>query len=655
MLNTLILTALAASPVIQQTHEIVRRAEITPEQFEAIVNKINSNYNQKFSDADVAAINHYKTSALYKANSQTLSIQQVKTHILEVIESETFTDDEKVAIGRAIIQNYAYENFFHNIGLDTTKIVSDSATPQANNVIDPITGTDLIVYEVGGGTHNIKVVGNDGLSSSWAKLRPGEEVFNFSNQEIYKTYISLIGRTEAFNAIKAHLVSSLTSLSTQDLSFTDALRNFKNDLIGYINSLNINDNDKALLLNTGFIAAVNDSGSYLGANDDETYEKLMDSKLGIILEGPNASVNKTAYQAQVGTPTATYVLPALRTAVLAQIQGVMTKWSNLKNDQIDRIKSINSGKLLDEDLEVTNLIKIYSQIFGKSAMLTRPVQMRINGDFVPSHSILVRGGITNDEDWALLDNYKLNTIEFSESTFRHNVDLQELYAKYVGTGNTISSQTFSTNFANTQKVSSGADVSGFNALVADNKGVMRTGSESSFYMSFHGSIQNNIDWNGGTWLHENDHDNDGSIKNDHAHSPFIATPVSAIIFDQTDTDISKYIGELKLQFGWNQNNRNDQETTFSDLRKQLPQLYKQVYSQVVNAISNPNAHNADFWHGTYDSTSVYKFKIQLNSIDFGDIRFHTYDDSGYDDTHSDWFNFTNAKVNWSVILTKMPK
>lgn len=662
----------------------------------AIIDYVNKHLDKDITSPEVlASMQKFKDSPLYESGIENQNIEQIKGKIYSILASN-LCDADRENIIITLLQNIAYENFFANIGLDTTKESADSTAVSKENIINPITGKVWNIRTGDGAVTQIKSIGQDGLSTIWKANRPGEEVYNLSTKTVLETFILALGKSQTFKNAKKSFDQSYAEIigntSKIDNPFTDALSKFGGALNAFFDASNLNANAKARLSNMEFVGDILDTKSYIGANDDETIIKLLNSNFGEVFFGSASKTLATTYN--MPGDAGKSLRHAGITSILVLLKTYLDNWQNAKNDQLDKLSTMNSGTFLDDDSEVENILRIYADLFDKTAQLTMPVQIRVAGN-IGGHNVLVRGGVTSDIPWTVLPQLKVYTLIYTGNLLQDNFEIRNLFRKTItpiGHGDTQMTRQF--GFQPTQKVGT-EDVSGRHALYADPKPVRKSDDNTNIFVSLWSSI-NGIqqEWSGGIDMHENDHDHDADVKNyhtiyetigscndrwipnDHSSYPaiihdtsctpdhrviehwvkneFTATPVKQIIWEQNILDITNKIGDFKLLFRWHRDDATWEDTTFSRLKEQIIQQYKTLHDEVAQAISNPSGFT-NFWHNTFDPTSTYTFKIELSSIEFGDVRFNTYDDDGWDDTHSDYFNFANAKANWIIHLIKEQK
>lgn len=165
-----------------------------------------------------------------------------------------------------------------------------------------------------------------------------------------------------------------------------------------------------------------------------------------------------------------------------------------------------------------------------------------------------------------------------------------------------------------------------------------------YFMDFEGAP--------GIVVHENDHDDDNAVKGWNWNSNWNNNP--PVILRDWIYSNEDYM-HFKIHFD------DGKEKMFPQLDSRLRLVARRAaefFEYVVRYGSHPHYENGE----RDDSKPFQPFHkdmhiipvFHLSHVSFGWIKFNTFDDKGYDDTHSDYFRFGNAKIGIRVSFIEIP-
>lgn len=143
-------------------------------------------------------------------------------------------------------------------------------------------------------------------------------------------------------------------------------------------------------------------------------------------------------------------------------------------------------------------------------------------------------------------------------------------------------------------------------------------------------------------VHENDHDNDSSVKLWNWEGTIPGEGIE--ITEQS-------IGKIFLKF---QDNNIREFTNMSERYSEAFRNAKYYANDVLSGkgvlLEDIPAANA---YKHIDPSKNYRVKYYLSKIKVGETRFNTYDDRGWDDTHSDYFRFNKVEIGIKTVIEEV--
>ncbi len=636
--------------------------------------KITKALWKKFLDSD----DDFKNIQWKKLND--LKMGTLLRQVLS-LGSPKFTYEEKIKIGKEIVSKYSYERFFKWLLLDTSTSKKPDDKEQLKHHGILINKIDNQTFQINGS--NIPIIGKSGLSPDWEKNKDVIGVYTLTNQDILDSTLSIIFRS-GFDSLLLSLEKRLGEYENGTFTFSELIEVF-NTGITDIKTFLYNEGNEFEAENISKINILQSflNSNFSGSSDEDKYRNILNSNLGLYLFPTKTQSMINAYNTQ--TPKDQN--KALITAIIDKLK----KWQKIDSTSLI---SVLDGRPISSD-KIQAMVRPYNFLLKTALRTGKPIQLRIVGNTYSGYALEVREGVSLPNVFRTLDQdetnvqyfyWKLN--EFAENEgpvwVRHD-------APWIIDGTASKTSTFSWEPL-TQEGSS--------RLKLPPQKVAVSGTAHYYYMSliqehqYSGAAERDShtdSWDGDIKLHENDGDDNDVIRNlktvtgggtlitptanpwEHPavpltpyyinqHTwdvkvPFIVTaPINHVNWFRIvpqPTNLGYWndygsLGKFHMVFKLSRDATHRDIVSWPSLSKSIILAYNKFAGKVKKDFE---ANKETGMFGILSSAKKYTYRIGVKSIDFGDIRSTSYNDSGWDDTHSDHFKFDNARVKFEIELT----
>lgn len=585
---------------------------------------------------------------------------------LATVDSNIFSDDEKFMIANSIMRNQAYTDFIENIGLNNNANTYYSVI--TNNARDVKKG--LVAEEQ---TSSHWAVGKTGYQTDYHQGKNDQynnRIYDISNEDILKYFESIAFISDEFNELfkatyyyihhpsdddknpgpqySATLVEMIKKWNIAVENFWTKIMPEKTNLnwfmdlpdFKYIKKINSTATDEKQayfdILDSTIVSRSRSKTSIeelkKSFNDDE-------DEMRINFDGIVSSINTT--------------IKTFRQKAVDYLKTIASNSSIINSIfDIDKIKEpdkIVSGENFESVLSFAKAIMDYSN------HLQDDVELKINDHPFDNPGITIRTGHENSKAWDNVDNLKIKIL-FTKYNSRGNIAEYFAEAKSPIFSATIFPSTiYQINNKNYK----------LPFLRANPKPVMQT--DYAIYFSMKLKVDSKY-FTPRIILYENDHDDDSGLKNitesrnegliqDLSTTRDIITGIivpglgvvngiviwrpapsigEKVILTESNKNPTVWLNFWRQE--WLDNESPNEWTLFDQLGNALEYVFEEEWNewkQITRA------------QGKFDPNSKYTPTLTINYFEFPEIRFNTFNDDGWDDTHSDNFRFDNAKVNYS--------
>lgn len=602
---------------------------------------------------------------------------------LTALDSTKYTIDEKYTIAKNILEANAYTDLVENLGFNPDATVTESD-------IQATWGPETSLLDKT--TQVSTVQGKTGYQSNYhqGKADQGNDrIYDISNQDILIYYESVAFLSTSFNDIYKVADNYVNGDTTADNNLVNLIANWNkavDDFYKLITSPKIDVNWIQTLPDFKYIQKINGAPT----NEDEAYNLILNSK--IISKSYDA---KTITEMQAHYATASdrskiilqgSLIERINTTLQTYIQSAVDNFNKTEfQNSIFKeylVEDVNNKKQLLKITKPTEILKgdelesglsLAKALVSHSNHFALDIELRINDNPFTDYGLEIRGGHNKDTAFEKVNqlNIKIPFLKYNNDA---TLDFVYGYAK---------SPVQSSNSVNVlvDKTTSYR----LPTITADQKAIMS--SDYAIYYAMKLEIAGNR-FEPRLIVYENDHDHDADLKNvdEHRYEGFLqdlytvgqglatgldyvvigvetaagttaSIPSVAGVFKQANSNVliwqpapngSKVVLTLAdhnpsayLDF-WRQEKSTapseDETTRFTELEKELADLFGGEWNNWLTETKNS---------GKFDPSSTYIPTLTINTVTFPEVRFNTYDDSGWDDTHSDNFRFTNGMINYT--------
>lgn len=604
---------------------------------------------------------------------------------LDNLARTNFTTSEKYKIANAMLSNQPYSDFIDFMGFDANKGVeySDIEVPWGKNE-SLISGENI---------NNSPKIGKTGFQKDYhfGKINNGNDrVYDISTNDVLKYFVSISFISDEFD----RLFSIMYYFDNKPIGIENLYEpNYSSSLIDTIK--NWNSAVEAFWTtmtpkqtNASWIKSLPDF-KYIEKIDDgavieeQAYKNILKSNL-VKKDYDPISINDMANtiddkssdeRIKLYKELASKISDNLKSfrqkAVnylksVASESSLFSKIKKLTND-IDKPNSLISRTAFESVLSFAKVIMDYSNLIQKD------VEVRIKNNPFVEYGIRIRGGHEKFSNWDPVENLGINSL------FIDYDDGANMIKRYKPI------ESFKTLTHLEKEFRSDFKAYPILAISAERKSIMVSSYAIRFAMKI--QVGNNY-FKPKLVVYENDHDADDDLKNviDSRYEgalqdfvsiggPVIAVTLSPVVGaaitlagvipglinsdgkiviwrpgpSNLDTyDLTEYDHEPSVYLDFWRNEKNDNEhedeyTKFPQMTIELKNLFTREWNEWKTKAMNNH---------TWDPSSVYEPKLSIYSFEFPRVYFNTYDDPDWDHTHSDFFRFNDAKINYKFIVTE---
>lgn len=612
------------------------------------------NFNNRVNDKTIShpsqeLLNRFFQSDTFKGEHDwdKMNYEQLHAAVVSIYKlPATFTLDEKVSLAKYTIQENMYQLLFKSVGLSDTRVTQAQILMATGNLKNPFESNASTTVDYIQNGQTIPLKGATGHNIDFAVANPGAQMYNVSNQTILEFLVGTIAMSPEVTDLVAWTRTIRNDIEDGTTSLLDAFKTYQTKVNAILSKYSTQETTADELVRTSILNIFDipqlTSFTSVSApdNNDALYEVVIKGGIGEHLFKSQAVSTLEAYKAETDLTEK----QRLQGDIFARIGTVLRGFTI--HDKIDAMNNVvdfskspnvyfdNEFKLPVEKLAA--LLVKYSNDFHND------VEMKIVGDYKLGHSLWIKSGHDATTSWTKVPETALQgwAAEMDLSSLwekYHYQDLSQVNNNPGGGGGIIQKSDIGVVLA-----------SPANTLQADQKPVVWADGARHYWIRMMIKFGNDqfITLDPTAYVYENDDDHDSDVK----FADWTASTQGLLRFTSADRSKLENI-EVRLEFADSPTDSTDQFTTFSQLAAQLKtQLLAQFDS--LKATVDKMHNNQDIVGLPYDKTAAHDFFLDLHSIHTDILKFNTYDDNGYDDTHSDYFRFSGVNANITTNITE---
>lgn len=699
--KTKILYSLGALPVIvAPIATTISMSTDTPTVID-FYNKVNTTSK---SDLTKAQFDSLKNTQWFKDNYSKMTATDREGFfkaIIALMHSNEIQDSQKVSIAKFTQDHYTYLNFMNEFGFDKfaeIHQVDENATQGKNLIFDGTSATNILQQN-----NSISLNGATGINLDNPNIIPDpqkgqydlEKTISISNQDVLNYFSLALTSTSKFNDLlkfvdtaKKQLNAGLTTLPQ---AWTTYIAKAKETLAPFIAANSVSE---ARIKATNIFKVFDTVDTSTLSDDNDFFKTIIESDLGKYFHASDSdraslvndyltNPDQDDKNIQNGN-----IFKSIEIALKSLIGNKSTLMNNAimkTTTQINGVPTtVNEFKSKKHEVEWTDLV---AQMVKFSGGFKEGIEMVVQTNLLLGDAIGIKTGFIkqNLANKLLPSELKLRM----ENIELGNTSDYQVFGSYRNQEMNQIGQISSVPAANaTLQVDRSLNELKYE-IASEPKYVMGVGSASWFQTSIKAelvSVDNNnyeqvvqtVIFDGLKNLYENDHDADDAIKNVESplisaeywtpntssypamiHHPAVYGPEAVVPWivnvpsaqnGQFTWTNGKIANQPKFYLRFTKGSAVDQ-TTFKELTDAVNDAVKKEFEKQTNHLQDIKDNKISNDLGI-DVTANHDISISLKSITFGEIRFNTYDDSGYDDTHSDHFRFQKVSAHFEVNITE---
>lgn len=551
---------------------------------------------------------------------------------------------------------------FESRVLSTSGMTYDAAFGEEN--LRPI----KYLVDIGGkpitlNSHQITIQGETNIWNDWHMINPDVTIINWSNEEIYDRIVRYVREMQSSSGFEQKIKVLLVGIgSLAEEGKSERLREALDVFRSFINSPALQP-FQTFLKRVGYWVTLNnfitDVGNFM--LHEPIYDAIEKSAAKNLVPFGMALAGTAALGGPIG-------------AVIGLVSELVLNVIPTPNGFTPLDNMFDHG-LNDWDFQLRhNTSNVLGIALAFSEDLSHGISWKVKDSILDTPDLWVRPGQVADQPWILLSKDYIpapqvivNPVTGGEQlvysvpatkTFNWGIPIEmqgfegltNLRRRY----DSIEKTTDNLEYQDTLQVDFYTEYSEITAT-PPHKGVMQADSNRNYEITF-----NYIDSNGvstpftpAQTVHENDHDNDGSVKfgNWKGDLPSDGIPIN-----------DNSVGSFELSF------EDGNKLQLPDMTKMLKialtkakEYANFVLSYGMHPRMSSSTHSIEISSGSsastgidtrnfvaFDQTKNYVAKYYVKSLWTTETRFNTYDDRGWDDTHSDNFRFKNTSIGINV-------
>lgn len=568
---------------------------------------------------------------------------------------------------------------------------------------------EAIDYTFGDANTKIQVQGKTGLNTEWKTHDDNDNVFNISNQDVLNYFVGAFSNSNEFNDLYSQFVKnrSLWNANPTDKSLKSLFIDYFAKANVLLNSATSSLTTKDELLEIDLLKNLfNETDLSKVTTDDNVYLTILGSGIGKQLFGNNVSGMISDFQDSNYSDEEKL---ADISTLLRKLNSQLLKMQAVNNKQFDQIAT-NSEVYIDSDKDgiedkvvpladretAEEIYKFGKLLLDYSNNFQNDVQLRILSHDFREGTIMIKTG-HDIGAWNIIpdDAFKMSVYQPSSSGADDSKFVFRDYKASEPAGNKLGSIVVGTGKATKQL---NPDNSNLWVVKANDSsgGVLSTGNErwARFALNLvlnnqvfgmkpesvdmdvddHGaddSIKNTVTTTTSEWVGPHE----GLVPNPNGPYP-VAVPGTipgfyhnvtttntvpwsidipaergvTWIVKQNETTIPNLLNGTQIEFRWTESDELNHTRSFDELtnaiNKNAGTILTEINAKIKDWHANPTLNP------NYDLLANTTIKITLTNITFGEIRYNTYDDWGYDDTHVDNIRMTKVTASFSYEVSQ---